>query len=216
MFRWIILFCLLLGYEVAYAHQPDLSSTMLVEQADNEWVLQVRSALTAFQYEVKYHFGDSAYATPKEFQDLVLELVKENILIKFNDANIRLDSGIVRLGHETNVVFKVSGTPKDIETLFVKNGTFSHVSRNQSALILLKKGFQKEQFILNFKNEHTVKLIATDDKFILDTPQDKTQAYLLIFALIGLALVIAVFSFYKNKSNNDVVFIHSKPLASTN
>jgi len=207
----------LLGYEAAYAHQPDLSSTMLVEQADNEWVLQVRSALTAFQYEVKYHFGDSAYATPEEFQNLVLELVKENILIKFNDANIRLDSGMVRLGHETNVVFKVSGTPKDIETLFVKNGAFSHVSRNQSALILLKKGFQKEQFILNFKNEHTVKLRATTDKFVLDTSiKNETQAYLLIFALISLALATAVFFFYKNKSNNEVVLIPSKPAVSTN
>jgi len=31
-------------------HSPDVSSTMLVEQKDGTWVLQIRSALTAFKH----------------------------------------------------------------------------------------------------------------------------------------------------------------------
>lgn len=208
MFRWVILFCLLLGYEAAYAHQPDLSSTMLVEQDDNEWILQVRSALTAFQYEIKDHFGDSAYATPEEFQGLVIEHIRENILIKFNDVNVSLDSGMVRLGHETNVVFKVSGTPKDIETLSVQNSSFSHVSRNQSALIVLKKGFEKDQFVLNVKNQHTVKLKVADTKFVLDAPisnKDEIKTVILLFGVIGLA--IGLYFFYTKKKKNETIAV---------
>ena len=55
-----------------YAHQPDQSSTMLVEKGEGVWILQVRAALTAFEYEVHHTFGTESYKTPEEFNELVL------------------------------------------------------------------------------------------------------------------------------------------------
>lgn len=204
MFRWVILLSLLLGFETAHAHQPDISSTMLVEQGENQWVLQIRASLTAFQYEIKYHFGDSAYATPEEFMQLVLNHVKENTAIQFNDAHVSLDSGMVRLGHETNVVFKVSGTPEDIKSLAVQNSSFKDISRNQSALILFKEGFEKEQFILNKENEHAIKLKVVDSKFVIDTPSEKKDNTLILVSFFVIIGFLTGLYFYKKKGRSQV------------
>ena len=40
---WATCFC-----NKLQAHQPELSTTMLIEQPEGQWLLQVRSALTAF------------------------------------------------------------------------------------------------------------------------------------------------------------------------
>ena len=75
------LFCLPLS---TYAHQPDLSSTILAEKGENEWILQIRAALTAFEYEVEARYGESAYTTPEEFRELVAKYLREELLVRFN------------------------------------------------------------------------------------------------------------------------------------
>lgn len=162
---WMICFC-----HTVEAHQPELSSTMLIEQADGQWLLQVRSALTAFQYEIKTNYPNRIYKTPEEFQNLVLEHLKKNISVYFNgnEANsIVIKNGYVKLGHETNVLFEITGIPSDIKSLSAKNSTFSEISRNKSALIIAKDGFQKEQFVLDNENQHTVELLVKNDQFEL-------------------------------------------------
>ena len=143
---------------------------MLIEQSEGQWLLQVRSALTAFQYEIKTNYPDRVYSTPEEFQELVLEHLEKNISVYFNGNkknSMVIKNGYVKLGHETNVLFEIGGIPSDIQSLSAKNSTFSGISRNQSALVVMKSGFHKEQFVLNNKNEHTVKLLANNNQFTL-------------------------------------------------
>ncbi|MCF8244262.1 MAG: hypothetical protein K9J37_05610 [Saprospiraceae bacterium] len=47
----------------------------------------------------------------------------------------------MQLGHETSVVFELAGVPENFSEISVKNSSFKDISRNQSALIVLKKGF---------------------------------------------------------------------------
>ena len=125
----------------AQAHQPDVSSTMLIDQGENKWVLQVRAAMTAFEYEVEQHFGKDAFATPEEFRDLVIKHVQENMFIKFNNMDeVVLKNGNVKLGHETSVVFEIEGTPETVNNLTVKNSSFSKIYHNQSGL---RKGLKE-------------------------------------------------------------------------
>lgn len=185
------------------AHQPDLSSTLLVEQADNKWVLHVRAALTAFEYEIDQHFGADSYATPEEFQQLLLNHVKDNVSILYNgkDAAV-LQNGIVKLGHETSVTFEVVGTPETMKTLRVKNSSFSHISRNQSAIIILKKGFSKCQFILNSSNKHSIKLEVENSKFELISPaQEMSPNSIRLFVAISLFSIFLYFVYKHNKIN---------------
>lgn len=185
------------------AHQPDLSSTLLVEQGENEWVLQVRSSLTAFEYEIEKHFGESSYTSPEEFQELVINYLKENISIKSNKTKgVVLENGIVKLGHETAATFEVVGMPATIQSLQVTNTSFTDIARNQSALIVLKEGFSKDQFVLNNNNQHTAKLKVSNSSFVLATPIQKTtkNSVLILGVLSTIAFAVAYF-FYKNKHN---------------
>lgn len=197
MTRFLITLSVLCFSWEVQAHQPDLSSIILAEQGDNKWVLQVRSALTAFEYEIEEHFGASSYASPEEFQELVANYVRDNISILFNDTNAAvLQNGMVKLGHETTVVFQLAGTPEAVHSLAVKNSSFSDIPRNQSALIVFKEGFSKDQFILNENNGHSIKLKAGSSKFeAVEQGQETAQRSLLIFAGALLALSVIYFAF---------------------
>ena len=177
MIRNILVLCLLASSWMAQAHQADLSTTMLVEQNEDQWVFQIRASLTAFQYEVRTHFAETPYKTPEEFKDFVIEHVKNNVTIYFNETDsVTLRNPYVKLGHETNVVFEVVGVPKNIESIFVKNSSFNDIHRNKSALVLLKKGFEKEQFVLNNDNEHSAELIVNEKSFELKDNQNISVA----------------------------------------
>jgi hypothetical protein len=147
-------------------HQPELSSTMLVEREDGVWVLQVRAALTAFENEVHNHYGKDSYATPEEFNTLVIRHLMENISITVDGKEaVSLQKGKVKLGHETTAAFEVDGIPKKIKKISVSNSSFKDIHDNQGTLIILKKGFKKQRFLLNNKNEHIVQLKVSKNQF---------------------------------------------------
>lgn len=192
MSKWIITLSFLLTYGIAEAHQPDLSSTLLVEQGENKWVLQIRAALTAFEYEIHQHYGKESYTTPEEFQDLVLRYVQDNITMLCNQTNYtELKNGLVQLGHETNVVFEVKGIPETLEKIEFKNSSFKDISRNQSALIILKKDFAKQQVFLNNKNQHSVKLKVKGSEFVTLT-KETSKAMVKTGVFSGLMLLLAL------------------------
>lgn len=200
MFKYILSFCFSLTLFSAYAHQADISSTVLVEQDNDIWVLQIKASLTAFQYEVKNKHGVDPYATPEEFQDLVLRHVKDNVSILLDETKqVVLQDGMVILGHETSVVFKVIGIPEKFHKVNFTNSSFKNIMRNKSAFIILKKGFGQKQFILNNQNNHTAKLIAKDAQFtemILASSTDRVRPKY----FVGLAGILIIgLLFFLNK-----------------
>jgi hypothetical protein len=175
------------------AHQADISTTMLVEKENGTWVLQISSSLTAFQHEIRTHFAETPYETPEEFQQMVIEHIKNNLQLSFNDSqNITLGKGDVRLGHETKVVFQVFGIPSDIKSVLVKNTVFDAIHRSQSALVLLKEGFNKEQFVLNDANNHTVELQVNGNEFaeVEENNTSLISAGLLLIVIAGIAALL--------------------------
>lgn len=97
------------------AHQTEISSTMLVEQDNNTWVLQIRSALTAFDQAIQANYPE--YESAEEFQALVLDHIKKNLQITFNEKDeVTLQNGMVKLGHESSVVFDISHQLSNITT----------------------------------------------------------------------------------------------------
>jgi len=157
-----------LGFSmVSFAHNPNVSTTILVEKGNNSWVLQISASLTAFQQEIRTHFAETPYQSPEEFQQMVLEHIKNNLHISFNGGeDISFGNGAVKLGHETMVVFEVFDIPADINAVLVTNTAFKDIYQNQSALILLKEGFNKERFVLDNANEHTLSLAVDGNQFV--------------------------------------------------
>ncbi|CDF78883.1 conserved hypothetical protein [Formosa agariphila KMM 3901] len=179
----------------AQAHQTNLSSTVLVEQENQKWVLQVSASLTAFEYQIEEYYGKSSYSTPKEFQKLVVDYVRAHVAITLNDNQLAvLTQGMIKLGHETSVTFQLSEMPKDIQLLSVYNGSFSNISRNKGVVYILKEGFNREQFILNNDNNHTVKLRTADSKFEL-VKQEESKSYSNTWVMAFGVLVVSGFGF---------------------
>lgn len=186
----------------ARAHQPDLSSIILAEQGEDQWVLQVRSALTAFEYVIEKHYGPSAYTTPEEFQELVVNYMRDHISIIFNDTHPAiLYKGMVKLGHETNVIFQLAGTLETIHSLVVENNSFKSISRNKSVLIVYKEGFSKDQFTLNDDNGHSIRLKIGDSKFeAVEQADGWPSLYFLIITIVILAILIILIAFKKKQA----------------
>jgi hypothetical protein len=187
MKKYIVVFVAGLFSMASFAHDPNTSTTMLVEKENNVWVLQISASLTAFQQEINTHYSETPYKTPEEFRYMVLEHVKSNLHITYNgNEDIRFGKGIVKLGHETTVVFEVFGTPLDIKSAVITNTVFEDIHKSQSALILLKEGFSKKHFMLNDANNYTLALQVDGNEFTEVTVQ-KANLFppLLLFALIG-------------------------------
>lgn len=175
----------------ASAHQPEGSSTMLVEKENNTWILQISASLTAFQQEINTHFSETPYKTPEEFRQMVIEHIKNNLDITFNEnQGITLSAGTVKLGHETQVVFEVYGVPSEIKSIVFKNSVFKDIYNNQSALMVFKEGFNKQRFVLNNKNNHTLKLLTDQDTFVLESKNEASfLSTKILFLVIGILAV---------------------------
>lgn len=182
------------------AHQANASTTMLVEKENGTWVLQISSSLTAFQQEVRTHFSDTPYETPEEFRQMVLQHIKNNLHIIFNDnQEITLSNGIVQLGHETKVVFEVFGIPSGIKSVVVKNTVFEDINRSQSSLILLKEGFKKEHFVLNNTNNHMLALRVDGNEFV-EIVENDSSLFSSGLILVFIAVIAALFLVYNSRS----------------
>lgn len=205
MFNKLILLLFLTICVSAHAHQPTSSTTMLVEKENNSWVLQISASLTAFQQEIKTHFAETPYKTPEEFQQMVLDHIKNNFDMTFNETQvITLSHGIVKLGHETKVVFEVIGVPSEIQSVFVKNSAFKDIHNSKSALVILKEGFKKEHFVLNGDNNHSLKLLTNQNKFVLET---RNQASFLsskmLFVMLGILAIAFMVKMIMTKKEID-------------
>ena len=111
----ILFIALFFGSLVVRAHQPDIATTLLVEKDNGDWVLQISSSLTAFEQEIAYNFSADSYSNSDEFKALLIEHIKKNFSARFNtNEMIELNEGYVKLGHETNVVFKLANVPENI------------------------------------------------------------------------------------------------------
>lgn len=202
MIKWLISLCLIFSSWMVQGHQPDVSSTMLIEQPDGSWLLQVRASLTAFQYEVRNKYGEDSYDTPEKFQELVSQHLAEQLTVFFNQKDTAvLQNAYVKLGHETNVVFEVLGVPKIIKSLSVQNSSFQNIHRNQSALLVLKKGFPKEQYILNNSNQHTIELLVDGSQFVEYAGARFNKSPSVVFLLAGMiVLVFGTVLIYRKKN----------------
>ncbi len=195
MKRIIFIATLLMAFFSATAHQTEVSSTILIEQSPDRWLLQVKSALSAFDYEITHTYGKDSYNTPEEFKELVLEQLTQHISVNVNDGEfITLTNGQVKLGHETNVVFQLAEVPSNIETLKISNTAFDDIYRNQSAFLLVKQGYPKQQYMLNSDNQHQVSLDLTGD-VVVQLGQVEVQGLLRYYILaltLGLLIIAGI------------------------
>lgn len=204
--RYYIFIAILFFSTILHAHQPDVSSTVLSKQADGSWILQVKAALTAFEYEVETHNGKDSYDTPQAFQQLVIQHLQKHISIKINGKKAILQDGEVQLGHETNALFRLSEVPTTTDKFEVANSSFSDIHHNQSALVIIQEGLVQQQFILNAKNKHTMELSVVGSQLVpITKAASSTPFYSLLFGGVFVLLLVSYFVIRRIKQKGAVI-----------
>lgn len=184
------------------AHQPDISTVMIVQKDDGSWIVQIRAALTAFQQEVRKHYAETPYKTPEEFKAMVINHLQKNLSVETIDSQpINLENGNVTLGHETNVYFELEGLPTDFEKLMVENTSFSDIFKSKTAFIILKQNFEKKQVMLDENNQFSTMLITHGNRFeefSIAAEEDRSRAKYLITIIFGIIVIsLSIFRYYK-------------------
>ena len=187
---WLLIPMTILG------HSPSQSSTVLVQDIKGGWTLQIRAALSGFEYVVNNTYGDEAFATPKEFEELVFELISKRLRLTADGIAVDIKNPKMKLGHEGMVVYQVT-MPDDFETVEIKNNFFQSIHKSKSSFVVLKNGVNRELFSLEKNNDYTVNLKLEENAFALQN----TGAYTAsisdnIIVLIATGLTILAISLF--------------------
>ncbi len=202
IFKSIVIAIVMLSAVTANAHQPDISSFTLIEQPAGQWLLRLNASMTAFQYEVKNAYGEDSYASPEEFTQLLLNHLKAQIAIRFNGEDVTMENGMVKLGHATAVAFQLSGVPKVVDEVHVKNKGFENIQKSQVIFNIIKEGVDRDHFILNEVNDYQLNVSLLNNQILLsETPLNGNRTTLAVFIIMAGLLVFLIF---KNTSGKRV------------
>lgn len=190
----LILVLMLLWGNMAFAHQPNVSSVVLSKTEKGQLLLQISSSLTAFQTEVNYHNEKNAYKTPEEFQNLVLAHFGKTFSIIVNETDtLKFVNPIVLLGHETKIVAEITGLPKTVHKINVQSKLFQEIHHSQSALIFLIDGLPtSKDYVLSDENEHEISIALHEGKWELIAPaiSSNLKYMLLVLLVVVVAMVL--------------------------
>ncbi|GAA0877198.1 hypothetical protein GCM10009119_01660 [Algoriphagus jejuensis] len=191
MKRLVITLALLAAFVLPVkAHDPDISSLLMIEQDSGEWILQVNASLTAFEYVVTAAYGEGSFQSAEEFNQLLLDFLRDKILLRTNGQQINLKTGLVSLGHATTVAFELPDFSGNIETVEVENESFEDIRRSQVLFGMIKDGMDKSQFILNEANDFRLSLQVQDNRVLLvETGQDGGIWFFSGLAALALMLI---------------------------
>lgn len=197
IFKLITVAFLLITWGVK-AHQPGLSSIILVENESNKWILQIRTGLTALESEVNIKYAKGSYKTPEEFKQKVIEILKENVSISFDGKQVVFTKPRVKLGHETIVLFEFEGGDS-YKKIDVTNTSFKDIYKSKSTLLVLKNGFKKNKFTLEKENNYSVRLIADRLSFKEINPEATQNASMALMSVLLIIVLITALVFVLKK-----------------
>lgn len=183
--KYIYLVILLLSFKAVQAHQPDLSTLMIYEQ-NEKYILLIKSSLTGFEGEVKYHNKENTYKTLEEFNELLKKYFEKNCFVIINGDSIKFNNVQIQLGHETTLFAELTNVPKQINTFYAGCSMFKDMYNNKCELIVTTKDVPQKQYILNSDNNHEVKLKVENGKWVVE------KAYRPFYIVLGIILLLSV------------------------
>ncbi len=165
------------------AHNPDISSIMLIEKEPGQWLIQLDASLSAFDQEMISVYGENAYSTPEEFKELVINHFRKQLSLSINSNNIKFGDAFLKLGHASTLVFNLIDVPVEMIDIIIENKGFKSSHHSKSMFKLVKEGVSDEQFKLNNANNYKVELTLVDNQLL---PAEEASTNTLGQMFIGL------------------------------
>lgn len=197
--------CIILCCSSVLAHNPEISTTVIANNGDQNWIVKVTTALTALEHEINVKYGEDAFNSPEEFNELVIKHLLDEIELLVNNKKVTLVNGMVNLGHETSVTFFTDKFPLVIKEIEFTNSAFSNIYKNRGVLFFLIEGFAKAKFDLRNKNNHQVKLKGVNGTFTLDSnleeeeEEEEETIFYIIIGIISMLILLLLVKLSKNK-----------------
>lgn len=198
--QWSFILALVLSSFGSYAHQPDLSTSVLSKTDTGKYILQITSSLSAFEGEIDYLYSKDAYKTPEAFKKLVVDHFSKNVFFIVNEKDtLKFSEPLVLLGHESKLIVEVLNVPKNINTLYFKNTMFKDMPHNQMAVIMLVDGFPTDQHVLENENEQTILLELNEGKWTSTGWGLKPKNILYISLFLMLSMIPILYIGYRDR-----------------
>jgi len=191
---------LILLSTVSFAHQPDVSNIVISKTASGQIILQINSSLTAFQQEVNYINGKGVYKSPEHFRNLVVKHFYKTFSMVINKKDtLQFINPKVFLGHETKLVAEITGLPKEVDAIYVKNELFKDIHQSQSSTIFLLDSFPQTKYNLNRDNKYQLNVTLNNGKWISVDKENTNAIFKYVASFVILLVLVALFYFIRKK-----------------
>ncbi|MUH35693.1 hypothetical protein D9O36_07570 [Zobellia amurskyensis] len=183
---FVLCFCSLF----AHAHSSQIATMTLAEDQQNNWTLHISSSFDGFRYQLAQNYPDikTDELSADEFQKLVINYVKDNILLNANSGFIgELREGAIKIGHQTDLKFRVAGLPNDIKTLRVQLKGFAETSKHNTVFKIVDHADTSKNFVIKKDNQFTIQIEKSNGQF-----QVKGQEANLFWPFTALTILVIV------------------------
>ncbi|WP_276167910.1 hypothetical protein [Zobellia alginiliquefaciens] len=172
----------------ASAHSSQIATMTLAQDQQNNWSLHISSSFNGFRNQLIQNFPDIKVddLSADDFQKLVIAYVKDNIVLNGNSGFIgELREGAIKMGHQTDLKFRVTGLPNKLSTLQVKLKGFSEASKHNTVFKIIDPTVTSKNFVIKKDNQFAVSIEKANGAF-----QIKGQEENLLIPFIALTLLV--------------------------
>lgn len=187
----------------ALAHNPQIETMTLAQDQQEHWTLHISSSFDGYRNQLIENYPDINVdeLSSDEFQKLLVQYLRENTLIRANfDFEGTLKEGAIRLGHQTDMKFRLTGLPEELTRLDVSLKGFDETSDHHTVFKIITQENTSENFVLKKANGFEVSIKKVDGKFQLAGEEASlfwpviTLAILVLFAVLTISRM-----FHKDK-----------------
>ncbi|MGJ8737869.1 hypothetical protein [Zobellia laminariae] len=184
------------------AHSSQIATMTLAQDQQNNWTLHVSSSFDGFRKQLIQNFPEIKIdeLSTDEFQKLVIGYTKDNILLNANTNFIgELREGSIKMEDQTDLKFKVTGLPNEINNLRVQLKGFSETSDQNTVFKIIDASESSKNFEIKKDNQFMVSIDKVNGRYQLKGDESNLIAPFIALTLLVLFSVFIISKIFKRE-----------------
>lgn len=149
------------------AHNP-LQSSINLKLYEHNGILEINLAQYGVEQALLKKYPDLEIASmpSNDFKEVLINYLKESILIKINDQDLIIGKGVIKLGsHQTDLKFQIDNVPESPEFVHVNAHCFQENEKQQNFFKIEHKGIKAKKK-LNHANNFSIQFTIADSQIL--------------------------------------------------
>lgn len=189
---------LLFFQSLLFAHNP-LQASLKFSIHEQVGILEVALAQYGIEQALvkKYPDLDLQSIDLKDFKELLINDLKETIIISVNGQPVNIGKGVIKLGsHQTDLKFQVNNIPENPQYVEVDAHCFQENEKHQNFFTVVYKGM-KARAKLNHENNFTSAFTITESEIQESEVRESSSNSALLWIPTALSLfsILAILAF---------------------